>query len=375
MKATPINRNFGLDLLRAIAISLVIISHIALLIFPNQNNLIITFVKTLGAIGVDLFFVLSGFLIGGIILKQIENKKTKFKDLLTFWNRRWLRTLPNFFLILIINCLIYFILLGTLPKSIWKFFLFFQNFKSPHPNFFTEAWSLSIEEYAYLILPFLLFLGFNFFNRIKPKTIYISLVLFSLVTLLLPKFIYLLTVESTTFENWSDTFRKVVIYRIDSIYVGFLVVFIFKKFSNKIRHYRKIVLTIGLAIFASVHLLIYFSNINPVNNLGFFVLGYLGLVIVSLACLFPFFIELKYAGSFKKIIEIISVHSYIIYLVNYSIILLGIQQLFDVSNSSFIQKIILIILFLGTTAIISAIIYKYFEQPILKYRDKVYPRN
>ena len=60
------NRVFGLDLLRAVAISLVVISHITYLLFPVNNSLIVTGVRVIGAVGVDLFFVLSGFLIGKI---------------------------------------------------------------------------------------------------------------------------------------------------------------------------------------------------------------------------------------------------------------------------------------------------------------------
>ncbi len=71
---SELKRNFGLDLLRAIAISLVLISHCTYLLFPENESLLITFVRTLGAIGVDLFFVLSGYLIGGILLKT-EYKK------------------------------------------------------------------------------------------------------------------------------------------------------------------------------------------------------------------------------------------------------------------------------------------------------------
>lgn len=65
-------RIFGLDFIRALAISLVVISHASLLIFPKSEHEVLIFIKTLGAVGVDLFFVLSGFLIGGIILKLIE---------------------------------------------------------------------------------------------------------------------------------------------------------------------------------------------------------------------------------------------------------------------------------------------------------------
>ena len=91
------NRVFGLDFLRAIAISLVLISHISLLLFPTSDNFFLKIIRIFGAVGVDLFFVLSGFLIGGILLKHIDLNKTNFKDLLIFWKWRWFRTVvsPN----------------------------------------------------------------------------------------------------------------------------------------------------------------------------------------------------------------------------------------------------------------------------------------
>ena len=62
------SRIVGLDLLRAIAIILVISSHSTYLLFPTSKNLLLSIIRGFGAIGVDLFFVLSGFLIGTIML-------------------------------------------------------------------------------------------------------------------------------------------------------------------------------------------------------------------------------------------------------------------------------------------------------------------
>jgi len=76
----PNNHVFGLDVLRAIAISLVVISHCTFILIEETNNPIILAQRLLGAIGVDLFFVLSGYLIGGILLKQITKVNTKFSD-------------------------------------------------------------------------------------------------------------------------------------------------------------------------------------------------------------------------------------------------------------------------------------------------------
>ena len=79
-------RNFGLDVLRAAAIVMVLVSHTA-----NALNF-------LGVYGVELFFVLSGFLIGDILIRSAARQsRFDFRDLAEFWTRRWFRTLPNYY--------------------------------------------------------------------------------------------------------------------------------------------------------------------------------------------------------------------------------------------------------------------------------------
>lgn len=372
MNSSQANRVFGLDFLRSIAIGLVVMSHATLLAFPNSISPLFTAIKILGAVGVDLFFVLSGFLIGGILLKQIELRKTSSKDLFHFWKRRWYRTLPNYFLILFINVLIFLFLGKDLPKIIGLYIPFLQNFSTPHPDFFTEAWSLSIEEYAYLLLPFLLFLSFKLSKNSNKEKIFLWVTLLSVLGLTFLKVLYYFTAEINSLHDWSSSFRKVVIYRVDSIYIGFLVVYLVRKYPEIKEKFKLQLLILGLLIFILIHLIIYFFNLMPETNLGFYVFVYLQTVILSLALLFPYFSTLNYSGLFSNFIKFISINSYSIYLVNYSIVLLGMQEIFDVSNTSIFQKMGLIFLFLSITIIFSNIIYRYFELPILKYRDKKY---
>ena len=89
--------------MRAIAILLVVIGHgssIAGDLFHAIPS--IPFID-----GVDLFFVLSGFLIGGILIAKIEESdRINLKLILTFLKRRWYRTLPNYYLFLSVNILL-----------------------------------------------------------------------------------------------------------------------------------------------------------------------------------------------------------------------------------------------------------------------------
>lgn len=156
------NRIFGLDVLRALAIFLVLF----------QNAGLNPYSVELGRFGVELFFVLSGFLIGNILLKDFENFDG-VKTVKNFWVRRWFRTLPLYYLALLVQIIIN----GEFQKEYLYYVFFLQN------NFFGSSlygvsWSLVIEEWFYLGLPFVFYTGYKFFNKISIKFIVIAIVLF-----------------------------------------------------------------------------------------------------------------------------------------------------------------------------------------------------
>lgn len=146
-----------LDSLRAIAVLLVIIWHW----LPGSkinvfNN---------GALGVNIFFVLSGFLITGILLanrdkaEELKNKKISvFKN---FYARRVLRIFPAYYLLifLLVVCHHYFrarLTMGEFVNSIFyttNFFSFYEKFWGTHTLHF---WSLAVEEQFYLFWPFII---------------------------------------------------------------------------------------------------------------------------------------------------------------------------------------------------------------------------
>src|ERR1700754_547977 len=83
------SRIFGLDVLRALAVLLVFISH-ALRFSPLGPQTLTRLELYMGFTGVELFFALSGFLIGGILLRESE-KKFSAAAVVKFWFRRWMR--------------------------------------------------------------------------------------------------------------------------------------------------------------------------------------------------------------------------------------------------------------------------------------------
>ncbi len=108
-----------------------------------------------GWIGVDLFFVLSGYLIGGQLLAPLARERPI--KLGRFFARRVLRIMPAYFVVLAI----YFLLPSWreypgMAQPLWKFILSVQNIVLHGGTSFSHAWSLAVEDQFYLALPFLL---------------------------------------------------------------------------------------------------------------------------------------------------------------------------------------------------------------------------
>ena len=142
-------RHANTDWLRALAILMVVVHHVSqnVVVFPSEVS---SYFK-LGSFGVDLFFVLSGWLIGGLYWR--ERSKFGNVQLIRFWLRRWLRTLPPYLLFLpIAYASVYFYRQEAFDSS---YLVFLQNYREKMP-FFLVSWSLAVEEHFYLILPILL---------------------------------------------------------------------------------------------------------------------------------------------------------------------------------------------------------------------------
>src|SRR3954467_6875567 len=93
-------RNFGLDIARAAAVSSVLLSPF-LLEPATGKDALWTGLVYVGAAGVELFFSLSGFLIGGLLL-DLACAGLRPRTVAEFWFRRWMRTLPLYFALLLV---------------------------------------------------------------------------------------------------------------------------------------------------------------------------------------------------------------------------------------------------------------------------------
>jgi peptidoglycan/LPS O-acetylase OafA/YrhL len=186
-----------LDGLRALAVILVILFHSGIEIFSG------------GYIGVDIFFVLSGYLITGIIIKKLKNNSFSFNE---FYAKRIKRLIPPVTIVTIFSLIV-----GYYAMSPYQFFtlidqafystILLSNFYlSKNSDYFSlstfenplmHTWSLSLEEQFYLIFPILfIILYYKFKNRIV-----LILSIFLLISLLMAQFGGNLTFEKPFIED------------------------------------------------------------------------------------------------------------------------------------------------------------------------------
>ncbi|MCB0819932.1 MAG: acyltransferase [Bacteroidetes bacterium] len=193
----------GLDGLRFIAAGLVILFHVEWKRswFGHINYLDINFFHTVGYFGVTLFFVLSGFLITYLILKEQEKEKTV--NVLHFYIRRVLRIWPLYFFIILTG----FFLWPNLPifeipgySDLWEFlnwktFILYSVFLSSvvfvqygNIPYLDQTWSVSVEEQFYLIWPILV----KFFHKKLIRVLFFVILLLLIIKIAL-LFIYAYT--------------------------------------------------------------------------------------------------------------------------------------------------------------------------------------
>jgi peptidoglycan/LPS O-acetylase OafA/YrhL len=163
-----------LDSVRGIAISLVLIGHFGTTLAGNFGFLfLMRFLNTFGQIGVRLFFVLSGFLITGILLRSRElPKRQAFK---LFYTRRFIRIFPIYYLLLAILLMTN---LDGFRADAWWHVLYGTNFLVAHLGWehgqaTSHFWSLAVEEQFYLIWPLLvLFLSLRKLKWVIVATVF-----------------------------------------------------------------------------------------------------------------------------------------------------------------------------------------------------------
>ena len=361
-------RVYGLDILRCIAILCVLFSHADMLL-PDA---VIHYFDDMVLDGVTIFFVLSGFLIGGVLIRVLEKEGASFKTLFNFWIRRWFRTLPNYFLILILLTILSLLFTdGFTLWSVHRYFFFSQNlFYTPLFHFFPESWSLSVEEWFYLLIPGLIFsiLGMKLLGK-KKAIIYCALAVLLLVTLF--RLYTYLNIPVQDFDGWDTIFRKQVFARLDSLMYGVIGAYIAHYYKASWIKYKLELLIAGICISIAAQLVYLKLRYHPNPGLYLCVFSF---SITSLATLLvlPFLSELKQGkGFWFKIISYLALISYSAYLINLSLVTVWILDSIDLTSLSIYGAGIKYLLFWILTILLSILIYKYYEVPLTNLRDKV----
>lgn len=215
------SRNFTLDILRGLAISLVLIRHFPTKVTADEPVTYQLF--QMGWAGVDLFFVLSGFLIAGLLFSELG--RTGTLRIKRFLLRRGLKIWPSYFVLYLGWVLVrggaelargnQFDFVGM-----WPNFVFVQNYADvairwPH------SWSLAIEEHFYLCLPFLLL----FLARSKRRAQWTPVVLCALILGILG-----LRLLNTS-HDWADYYYPTHL-RADSLLFGVLLAWMVQTHRN-----------------------------------------------------------------------------------------------------------------------------------------------
>jgi peptidoglycan/LPS O-acetylase OafA/YrhL len=334
------------------------------------------FVQPFGHLGVELFFVLSGFLIGNILIKIfMQADRFSLHDLLRFWVRRWFRTLPLYWLILTTDILLYhFTNILNSDRPLILFYFFLQNLWYPHPlYFFGEAWSLSIEEWFYLTLPVALYIA----SRIhfpKNKSRFLINVFFGYLLV----FVTIRFINAFHPINGPDLdfgIRKVVLFRLDAVMYG--VLFAWLCFFKSALMSR-IKLTLFLASIAGTAISWYLLTDKgaalcaSTHTATITTYAFLFLLIPLL-----FSLCLPFAGSVKTIssklltrfFTHISKISYSIYLVHYSLVF--IPFFYRLNTTSAKAAVLFYLLYWFIVISLSTLLYHFFERPTMKWRDKL----
>jgi len=342
------NRVYGLDIVRATAILTVVYMHAIL------NLGIPALLRYSIGDGVSIFFVLSGFLIGKILLNTIHKPAFRLRDLTRFWFRRWMRTLPAYFFVLTLLIIYQVTTSAKNFSDYYHYYFFTQSFFYNGAALYPESWSLCVEEWFYLIVP----LVFLISTRQSKKALLfciLSIIVVCSVTAVIK------AAPLSGHDEWDVYARQATITRFDSIMYGVLGAYCS---YHGLWKRRKRLFIIGLACYLAITL--YY------DVFGFTAfLKYTWLPVQSIAVLLtlPFLENIKTgSGIIYRAVTFISVISYSMYLLCFTpfqIIHSKLSSFLHANSVGFTALLYLAITFGGAYLLNSLI-----EKPFMNLRDR-----
>jgi peptidoglycan/LPS O-acetylase OafA/YrhL len=344
-----LERNSQLDLLRALAIAMVVGYHL-IQTSPVRPPAQIRFWRV-GQYGVDLFFVLSGWLIGSLYWKE----RARFGDveLLRFWLRRWIRTVPPYLGALVVTWLAVSFDRGE-PFN-WSYLFFLQNYH-PRLEFFSVSWSLCIEEHFYLFLPLLLVLGAR--SRWSVAILFSTLIIAAPVCRwgespggMFPQFGYAQTATHL---------------RMEGLLLGFWAAYLANILPGRWPSVRKASLWVATASTVMLAALAFLPRVWMYR---------LGLTILAIGfCAVLVFLTGRPAGAWvgSRIIKAIALSSYSVYL-THALVLRFARRSIEAIPA--LPWPLYFPLALGMVTVMGAIFYLCIERVSIQFRDRWIPRR
>jgi peptidoglycan/LPS O-acetylase OafA/YrhL len=362
---SPATRLHGLDHLRAFAILFVLLFHYGKIFkHPEWTSTIGKF----GWTGVDLFFVLSGFLIASQLFQKIN--VGQHISLKVFYTKRFFRIIPAYLVVLSLYFIFPYLRERESLPPLWKFLTFTQNLNlNTHSQFtFSHVWSLCIEEQFYLLFPLLLL----FFIKIKQVNRgYMLLILLSIIGLLIRMYWWNkldnIFEESTNFIYfWYRRIYFPTYNRLDGLLVGVAIAGIFNfkpNIKNWIIKYSNYIFVASLVILTTAYLVCEDESSFEGSVWGFPLVS-IGYGCMVMAAISPTCFLYKWESKFTSWIAMLS---YALYLTHK--IMIHVAQVefvkYDVdvkSNAMFL--ISMIACFVG-----AIILNMMIEKPFLKWKN------
>ena len=325
----------------------------------------------LGETGVDLFFVLSGFLITGILI-DTSNDKHVFKN---FYIRRSLRIFPLYYAVLFIFLAYFLFIFGFNGLDHWKIFthlFYIQNWSLTHNDdqfiLLEHTWSLAVEEQFYLFWP-LLFLFFYEKGQGVKQTIYLCLFMICLSWIL--RFYFM----DLNRHKFAYTFT---ISRLDGLALGALL-------SISCTHYRKLLVKyrhlflVAVVFLLSLLLIVLFSN--DISNGAHHEMTRVGLAICTTlyTCLlaYIFLSDRSVIKSFLKISVLrgLGRYSYGIYIFHSPVMMITVRQIYQYDIGYWRAHLALLLIGTIISYVLAYFSYNLFEKRILCLKDKYAPLN
>ncbi|WP_220812654.1 acyltransferase family protein [Pseudomonas paralcaligenes] len=370
------SRNSGLDYLRSLAVVIVLANHCFLWFFVSTGKIVWqggpAYLSASAVISIEWLFVLSGYLIGTMMIRIFEKEQNHLSACRDFWLRRWFRTLPCYYLFLLVNVGLSMVLADA-GSFDWSYVFFLQNLAYPEklPHFFGESWSLAVDEWFYLIMPILVLVS----ARLMRLSVRNAFLLSSLLLITLPFWMRLMHEVPRGFFQWDAEIRRLTIYHLDATGWGVLAATLSRWapewWQRQVAGKAALGLVITVLGLAAIWKLVH-SGWGSSATYSLINAGTLSLLGLGTLLLLPAIVRLKaQKGWAHTAVARISLYSYTLYLSHFPL-LLGIRAVLGLqANSPWPVMALAVLLWLALVWLVSVLVFHFFEKPVADVREKI----